>query len=95
MLADKFEQFFAADRILHKVYLHHIHVAEVVESVVWVIDVSHAATHSGCEVAPSLTKNHNTSACHVLAAMVACAFDDSNRSAVSHTKTFADLSVDV
>ena len=62
---------------------------------VWVIDVSHAATHACSEVPASLSEDNDTSAGHVFATMVACAFDDGNGSTVSHGKTLADLSVDI
>ena len=95
MLTDELEQFLATDRIFHKVYLHHIHVAEVVEGVVWIIDISHAATHACCEVPARLSEDNDTPAGHVFATMVACSFDDSNGSTVSHCKTFSHTTVDI
>ena len=80
MLADELEQFFTRDTVFYQRELHHIHVAEIVERVVGVIDIGYAATHTGGEVAPGLAQHHHAAARHVLAAVVACALDDGDGS---------------
>ena len=43
VLTDEFEQFLTRDTVLYQRELHHIHVAEIVEGVLRVIDVGHTA----------------------------------------------------
>ena len=51
-------------------------------------------TVAGSEVAASLAEHDDTSASHVLAAVVTGALDDGNGTAVADTEALADLAVD-
>ena len=95
MLADELVQLLAVVAVIDEVYLHHVHVAEVVEVVVLVPHVGHAARHAGGEVAASLAEHHDTSASHILAAVVARTLDDGSRAGVAHAEALAHLAVDV
>ena len=95
VLTDEFEEFLAAHGVLHEREFHHVHVAEVVECVVFVIHVSHTATHACSEVSASLAKHHHTAACHVLAAVVACTFHHSDGTRIAHGKAFTHTTVHV
>ncbi len=51
--------------------------------------VGHAAAHPGGEVASGLAEHDDQSARHVLAAVIADAFDDRVRAAVAHREALA------
>ena len=76
VLTDQFKQLLTTDTILDQREFHHIHITEVVERVVRVIDVCHATTHTSREVSSCLTQHDNASTSHILTAMVAGALDD-------------------
>ena len=76
VLTDQFQQFLAADTVLDESQFHHIHVTEVVERMVLVIDVGHTATHTGCEVTARLTEHHHATTSHIFTAVIASALDD-------------------
>ena len=78
MLAYEFQQFLARDAVLDEVDFNHIHVAEVVECVLGVVNVGHTTTHACSEVAARLAEHHHTTSRHVFAAVVAGSFDDGN-----------------
>ena len=59
VLSDEFEQFLPAYTVFHESQFHHIHIAEIVESMVLVPYIRHSARHSGGEVAAGLTENHH------------------------------------
>ncbi|CCY64902.1 putative uncharacterized protein [Prevotella sp. CAG:1124] len=95
MLANQLVQLFAVRAFLHEVYLHHVHVAEVVEVVALVPHVRYAAAHSCGKVASGLAEHYNAASGHVLAAVVSCPFDYRYGSRVAHAEAFAHLTVDV
>ena len=95
MLADEFEQFLARYTVFNETEFHHIHVAEIVEGVVWVVDVGNTTTHTGSEVTASLAKYNHTPASHILTTVITSALDDGYGSRVSDAKTLTDLSVDI
>ena len=95
VLTDELEQFLARNRVLNQRELHHIHVAEVVERMVRVVDVGHTARHSCGEVAARLSEHHHATAGHVLAAVVASTLDDGDGSRVSDAEALADLTIDI
>ena len=95
MLADELEQFLARHAVLDQRELHHVHVAEIVERVVGVINVGHAAAHSSGEVAPRPSEHHHATARHILAAVVARALDDGDGPRVAHAEALAHLAIDV
>ena len=95
VLADEFVQFLAVAAVVHEVDFNHVHVAEVVEVAVLVPHIGHATAHSGCKVASCFAENHHTSAGHILAAVVARAFNHGRGSRVAHSETLAHLSVDI
>src|SRR5262249_29606849 len=68
--------------------LDHAHVAVQQERVVGIEHVSDAAAHAGSEVATRGAEDHNSAARHVLAAMVADAFDYGVGPAVADSETF-------
>ena len=78
VLTDEFEQLLARYRVLYQRELHHIHITEVVEGMVGVVDVGHTTTHTSGEVTTCLTQHNHASASHILAAMVASTLDDSD-----------------
>ena len=88
-------QLLAVAGVIDEVYLHHVHVAEIVEVVVLVPHVCHAARHAGGEVAARLAEHHHASACHVLAAVVARSLYHGRGTGVAHAETLAHLAVDV
>ena len=95
MLADKFEQLFAADAVLDQRQLHHIHVAEVVEGVIGVIHVGHTARHACGEVPACLTEHYHATARHVFAAVVARTLDDGDGTRVAYAEALAYSTVDI
>ena len=95
MLTDELQQFLAVRCFLHQVNLHHIHVAEVVEGVVGVVNVCHATAHTCSKVASRLTQDNDTTACHVLATMVAGTLHNSDSARVADCKTLAYLAVHI
>ena len=54
-----------------------------------VIDVRYAARHSGAEVAVGPSEHYDRSAGHVLAAVIACALDNSGCSGVPYCEALA------
>ena len=78
VLTDELQEFLTRYGVLHQRELHHIHITEVVEGVVKIIDVSHATTHTCGEVTTRLAEYHHTTACHILTTVIACALDDGN-----------------
>ena len=80
MLADELEQLLAAHGVLDEREFHHVHVAEIVERVVLVIDVGDTTTHTCGEVAAGLAEHDHATAGHVFAAVVAGTLDDGDGS---------------
>ena len=95
VLTNEFVQFFARHAIFHQIDLHHVHITEVVEVVVLVPDIGHTTAHTGGEVSSCLTKHNHPTACHVLAAVVACAFQYRNGTGVPDTEAFTYLAIDI
>ena len=95
MLANQFVKFLARDAVFNQRELHHIHVAEVVETVVGVVDVGDTARHAGGEVSAGLAEHDNASAGHILAAVVAGALDDGYGAGIADAEAFAHLTVDI
>ena len=93
MLTDEFEEFLAGHRVFDKRKLHHIHITEVIKRMVRVIDVCHTATHAGSKVTSCFAKHHNTSACHIFAAVVAGTLNDSNGTGVTHAEALTHLTI--
>ena len=67
--------------VVQRLEVDHLLVAADVEVAVRVVDVGDAAAHAGREVAPGLADDDDAAAGHVLAAVVADAFDDGHRAA--------------
>src|SRR5215203_6800800 len=59
------------------------------ELAVGVVDERDAVCHAGAEVRAGRAKNHDSTAGHVLAAVVANAFDDRGGAAVANTEALA------
>ena len=95
VLADELVKLLAVGVFFHEIDFHHVHVAEIVEVVVLVPDVGHAARHTSGEVASRLAKHYHASTRHIFTAVVAGTLDDGNGSRVAHTETFTHLAVDV
>ena len=95
VLANQFQQFLARHTVLHQINLHHVHIAEVVERVLGVIDVGYTSRHTCGKVPAGLAEHHHTTACHILTAVVAGALDDGYGSRVAHTEALAYLAIDV
>ena len=95
VLADELEQFLPRNTVLYERELYHIHIAEVVEGMVRVVDVCDATTHAGSEVAPSLAQYHHTATSHILATVVAGTFNYGDGTRVTHTEALAHLTVDI
>ena len=57
-------------------------------------DVGNSARHAGREVASSGTQNHDSSARHVLATVIADAFDHGPGTAVAHAEPFGSSSAE-
>ena len=95
VLANQFQQFLARHTVLHQINLHHVHIAEVVERVLGVIDVGYTSRHTCGKVPADLAEHHHTTACHILTAVVAGALDDGYGSRVAHTEALAYLAIDV
>ena len=68
---------------------HHRGVAALGEVAVLVVDVGDAAAHAGREVAAGLAEHDHRAAGHVLAAMVAGAFDHRRRARQAHREALA------
>ncbi len=68
---------------------HHRHVAKVLERIVRIIDVSNAARHAGRKVASGFAQDNDHAARHVLATMIADAFDHCDRAGIAHGKALA------
>ena len=62
---------------------------------VLVPDIGHTTAHTGGEVSSCLTKHNHPTACHVLAAVVACAFQYRNGTRVPDTEAFTYLTIDI
>src|SRR5207302_10925502 len=75
--------------------LDHAHVAARLELPVLVQDEGDPAGHPGREVPSGPAEDHDHPAGHVLAAVIAGAFDDSPRAAVADGKALAGCSVEV
>ena len=95
MLADEFVEFLACRAFLDERNLHLIHIAEIIECVFTVPDVSQTSTHTGGEIATYLSKYHYTTAGHILAAMVACTFYHGCGSRVAYTEALAHTTVHI
>ena len=93
MLANEFVQLLAVVAVVDKVDFDHIHIAEVVEVVVLVPNVSYTTRHTGSEVASRFAQYYYATARHILAAVVACALDNGCCARVAHSEAFANLTV--
>ena len=80
---------------IERLEVHHLAIAAPLEPAVRVEHVRHAAAHAGGEVAAGPAEDHHAAAGHVLAAVVAHAFDDHGRAAVAHAETLARHAADV
>ena len=67
----------------------HPRVAAGVEAAIGVEHIGDATAHSGGEVAPGAAQHDYRAARHVLASVIADAFDDRRRAAVAHRETLA------
>lgn len=95
MLADQFMQFLPVRCLLDKRELHHLHVAEIIEVVVLVPHVSHAATHSGSEITSGFSQYHDPSSGHVFATVVAYTLYHGLHTGIADGEAFAHPSVDI
>ena len=73
----------------HRIQQDHRAIAEVLEDAFRIVDIGNATRHAGCEIAPSLAQHHDNPAGHVLAAMVADAFNDGDGARIAHRKPLA------
>src|SRR2546423_13615904 len=68
--------------------IDHGEVAMLLEQIELIEHERHSAAHTGGKVTTSFAEHDDSTAGHVLAAVIADAFDDSSRAAVAHGKTF-------
>ena len=92
---DEVVQLVAGCLVFHERQFHHVHIAEVIERMVGVPYIGYTSTHTCGEVAACLSEYHDATTGHVLAAMVACTFDDGNGTAVADGKALAYPTADV
>src|SRR6185436_15112620 len=64
-------------------------IAETREPSLRVPDIGNAARHAGREIAPGIADHDDDAAGHVLATMVAGAFDDRDGTGIAHRKALA------
>src|SRR5438874_2092989 len=69
--------------------IDHLKIAPLGEISFLVDDVGDASAHSRREIASRPAENGHAAACHVLAAVIANAFDNSDSSAVTDSKTLS------
>ena len=93
VLTNQLQQFFARYAVLNQREFNHIHVAEVVECVIGVVNIGHATTHTGSKVSACLTQHYHTSASHILAAVVAGTFNHSDGTRVTHSEALTYLTI--
>ncbi len=75
--------------VLHFLEAHHRRVAALVERAVLVVDEGDAAAHAGGEIAAGAAEHDDRAAGHVLAAVIAGAFDDGRGAGIAHAKALA------
>ena len=80
--------------LVDRFQIDHVEVAERVEQLMLVEDVGDAAAHSGGEVSAGASDDDHRAAGHVLAGMIADAFDDGHGAAVADGESLADQAVD-
>ena len=95
VVADKTVQLAVVGHVVDERQLYHLHVAEIIKVAVGIPYICHASAHTGSEVTACGAEHHGASACHVFAAVVAHAFDNSSGTRIAHTEAFADTTVDV
>ena len=72
-----------------RLQIDHLAVAPALELAVGVEHIGNAAAHAGREVAPGPAEHHDAPAGHVLAAVIADAFDHHGRAAVADAEALA------
>ena len=83
--------FLGGDRI----ELHHCQIASVGERAALVEHVGDAARHARSEVASRLTDDHDDTAGHIFAAMIACALDDRDRAGIAHPEALTRYAAEI
>ena len=68
---------------------------EIPEVALWIPHIGNTATHTGSEVAACGAKHHGASTGHILAAVVAHAFNHGSSTAISHAEAFTYATVDI
>src|SRR5690606_19389933 len=67
----------------------HRHIAALGEIALLVEHIGDTARHAGGKVAARLADNHDNTAGHIFAAVVAHAFDNRDRAGIAHRETLA------
>src|SRR3954449_3884428 len=88
--ADQVENDVQILRLSESFEVHGFKIAALVGEVsALIVDISDSAAHSCREIASARTEHDDQSVCHVLAAVVPDAFDDSSRSGIANGKALA------
>ena len=95
MGGDKTVKFARISGLIYERKLYHLHVAEVVECAVGIVDIRYASTHTGCKVAASAPKYYSDTSGHVFAAVIAYAFHYCQGSGVPDTESLSYPTIDV
>ena len=80
---------------INRLKFHHRHVAMPLEIAALVEHISHAARHTGREVAPRRPENHDATARHVFAAMIAGAFYNGDGARVADGEPLASHAAEI
>src|SRR5262249_31363975 len=72
----------------------HLKIASLREVAFFVDDVGDTSAHSGCKVSSCPAENNHAAAGHILASVIADAFDDRNCATVSNGETLARNAAD-
>src|SRR5579859_4532110 len=73
----------------------HLQIALARKLTSFVEHISNATGHPGSEIPPGSSKDDHTSACHVLATVVANGFNDRGHPAIPHAEAFAGHAADI
>ena len=80
--------------VLYRFQADHVLVDPLIEVPIFVQHVGDAAAHTGSEVLARLAQHHHSAAGHVLAAVVAHAFDDSGSAGITDAEPLAGYTAD-
>ena len=94
MLFDHFLQLCHIILVGNLAHGNHLFVHSHIQVVIFIQHICDTAAHTCRKVLTSTTKYYDTSTCHVLAAMIANALYNCNRTGVSDTETFSCNTVD-